>query len=368
MTIKLYALNCIFIFSLLLCGCSTTNARNYNNIFKNNLPNKNLTEQQNNDIKNLVDDAMTALKNLDMENFNIYTNNQQIMETPWGNETIEYTLFSELCNNVHSKNDLAYQLDTEIVKNLSWHILDIKQSKDKAVVKLQITNLDLEGIFQKTLNFSENEIDLEMIKEIKKIPINCTKTFELNMEAEKQNEKWILLIDLDFANAISANIWSVSSTRDLNEISLYNKNKINFSEALEHQIEKTSFSDSVALTSKEQKIEILSVANNSILAEITDLQDIIDFLNFKRLDDWNVIKEIPDNAESVLTIVKYALQRKMINSQLDEQSRLLLYKTKESYYIEDKTMYFYTSEPNYELLRFFKIPNESGEYLEKYLE
>lgn len=47
-----------------------------------------------------------------MDKFNAYTNNRQIMVTPWGTENVEYTLFGELSEEkeVDSDKDLVYQL------------------------------------------------------------------------------------------------------------------------------------------------------------------------------------------------------------------------------------------------------------------
>lgn len=158
-------------------------------------------------LKMTIDCAMSALKNLDMENFNTNTNNRQLMVDLWGGENIEYTLFGELCDGSQSGSKLSLQLDEEIVQNLSWEILDIEQHGDSAKIKLAITNLDMNGIFQKV------QTDSEMIKEISKIPAENTKTNKISINAKKQDKTWILLIDLDFVNAISANLWVVDSSK-----------------------------------------------------------------------------------------------------------------------------------------------------------
>lgn len=165
------------------------------------------SNEENAELENIINDAMAALKNLDMETFNDYTNNKQTMVTPCGGENVEYTLFGELSEELHTdtEKDYVYQLDKEIVKNLSWEILDINQDGDTAKIKLRITNLDMKGIFQKA------GTDSEMIKEIEKIPRGKTKTVELNLKAERQDESWVLSIDLDFVNAVSADIWFVGT-------------------------------------------------------------------------------------------------------------------------------------------------------------
>lgn len=112
---------------LILCLCACGNG--HDGISQNNLTltSSTFSNEKNEDLKNTINDTMMALKNLDMDKFNAYTNNRQIMVTPWGTENVEYTLFGELSKEkeVDSDKDLVYQLDNEIIKNLSWEILDI---------------------------------------------------------------------------------------------------------------------------------------------------------------------------------------------------------------------------------------------------
>ena len=197
MPMKRFALACLL--ALCLCSCGKGNVLA--------LDGQRASNEENIELENIINDAMTALKNLDMETFNDYTNNKQTMVTPWGGENVEYTLFGELSVEQHTdtENDSVYQLDKEIVKNLSWEILDMNRNGETAEIKLRITNLDMKGIFQKA------GTDFEMIKEIKKIPPDHTKTAELDLKAEKQGGKWIVFIDLDFVNAVSADIWFVGT-------------------------------------------------------------------------------------------------------------------------------------------------------------
>lgn len=193
MSVRRITLSCVLVVCLCSCGKGYVSPPG----------GQRASNEENIELENIINDAMAALKNLDMETFNDYTNNKQTMVTPWGSENVEYTLFGELCEEQHTdtENDYVYQLDKEIVKNLSWEILDINQNGETAGIKLQITNLEMKGIFQKA------GTDSEMIKEIKKIPPDHTKTTELNLKAEKQGENWIVFIDLDFVNAVSADIW-----------------------------------------------------------------------------------------------------------------------------------------------------------------
>lgn len=211
MSIKI-SLRCTIICGLLmlsLCACSRNTQ---NNIFENvpALAEYSVSNENISTLENMINDTMTALKELDLDQFNANTNNRQIMVTPWKSKQVEYTLFGELDEKQYtdSGQELVYKLDREIVKNLSWEILDIRQETNTAKIKLRITNANMKGIFQRI------EQDEELIDEIRKIPFNDTKTVDLKLKAEKQNEKWILLIDADFANAVTADIWVMDSADD----------------------------------------------------------------------------------------------------------------------------------------------------------
>lgn len=346
---------------LILCLCACGNG--HDGISENDLTltSSTFSNEKNEDLKNTINDTMMALKNLDMDKFNAYTNNRQIMVTPWGTENVEYTLFGELSEEkeVDSDKDLVYQLDNQIVKNLSWEILDIVQDNDIAKLKLRITNLNMEGISQRV------ETDTELINEIRKIPPDDTKAVVLKLEAERQNEKWILLVDVDFANAVSANIWVVDTEEYLNEnLSYDNTGNTDF---LPQFASNSITYEGVASVSKEQKIEIISATDNAI-TQIIDLHEITDFLNQEEMYNWIIVESIPENSKPILSIARYALERKTINPQLKEQSRDILYQAEDIYYIEDRTEYSYTDMPDFELPRYYEIPSNVGKYLKQFLQ
>lgn len=348
-------LSSLLILSLCACG------NGHDGIYENDLTltSSTFSNEKNDDLKNTINNTMMALKNLDIDKFNTYTNNKQIMVTPWGTENVEYTLFGELTEEqeVDSDKDLVYQLDNEIVKNLSWEILDITQDNNTAKLKLRVTNLNMEGIFQKV------ETDSEMINEIRRIPLNDTKTVELKLKAKKQNDKWILLVDLDFVNAISANFWIVDTEDYLNENLSYEKTEKN--DFLSPVLRNSITYEGVASVSKEQKIEIISATDNTII-QIIDLHAITDFLNQEEMYNWRIVESVPENSKPILFIARYALERKTTNPQLREQSRDLLYQAEDIYYIEDKTEYSYSDMPDYELPRYYEIPSNVGEYLKQF--
>lgn len=359
--------------TLCLCACAGKNEMNGNILESSSIPADTKTVREDDrDLEKTIDCTMSALKNLDMEKFNTNTNNRQLMVNSWGGENVEYTLFGELCDGNQSGSELSLQLDKEIVKNLSWETLDIEQYGDSAKIKLAITNLDMDGIFQKV------QTDSEMIKEISKIPAENTKTSKINIKAKKQDETWVLLIDLDFVNAISANLWVIDTNSVFYETHGYGDSRsitdskdslsLFFANLAVSEAGKKQFTiEGVRAAAKEQKINIVSAADSSVLAEITDIQNIVEFLNQEQIFDWNIIDELPEDAFHLLTIIRYAPQRKTINPQFEEQSRDLLYQSGQKFYIEDKTNYSYTESADYKLPCYYEIPNDVGEYLKGFL-
>lgn len=117
--------------------------------------------------------------------------------------------------------------------------------------------------------------------------------------------------------------------------------------------------DGVVKASKEQKIEVLSANDNSVILTITDINVIVDFLNHEQMPKWKIVDKLPTDAQPLRYFVRYALPRKTTEMELKEQSRLCLYKYDDSYYIEsiiDQANSVYDKE-------IFLIPKDAGDYL-----
>lgn len=117
--------------------------------------------------------------------------------------------------------------------------------------------------------------------------------------------------------------------------------------------------DGVVKASEKQKIEVVSANDNSVVLTITDLNDIVDFLNHEQMPKWRIVDKLPSDAQPLRYFVRYALPRKTTDTELIEQSRLCLYKNADSYYIETIMDYpnsFYDKE-------ICLIPDDAGEYL-----
>lgn len=115
----------------------------------------------------------------------------------------------------------------------------------------------------------------------------------------------------------------------------------------------------VVKVSKKQRIEVRSANDNSVILTITDINVIVDFLNYVQMPKWKLVDKLPSDAQPLRYVVRYALPRKTTETGLEEQSRLCLYKNDNSYYIEsiiDQTNSIYDKE-------IFLIPNDAGEYL-----
>lgn len=101
----------LLLLSLLLCGCGE----------------QNLQQQS---PEECIDTTLTALKELDLETFNDYTNNQQISNR----------IFSEL--QQHNTQKSQWEIAQLLVQNLSWEIKETQIKDDTATVTLIIRNHD----------------------------------------------------------------------------------------------------------------------------------------------------------------------------------------------------------------------------------
>ena len=146
-----------------------------------------------------VDEALVALKGLDMASFNVLTDNRQLMTTPWGTGREEYTLFGELCGEAADSGSLA--LDERIVQELSWEIRAIHMDCDRAVIRLRLTNRDMQGIF------AAKESTDGMIAAIEALPPGPTRTTEIVLRVKQSVGQWQLHIDQDFVEAATAGLW-----------------------------------------------------------------------------------------------------------------------------------------------------------------
>jgi len=121
--------------------------------------------------------------------------------------------------------------------------------------------------------------------------------------------------------------------------------------------------EGVASVSDNQKIEVLSLEDNSVILSITDIEDIVEFLQNQHIA-WKRIDSIPADAQKIRAIVRYAEQRNTADKQLTEQYRDTLYVNPGGYYIETKIADSGLTPSLDELgTKCFEIPDDVGEYL-----
>lgn len=121
--------------------------------------------------------------------------------------------------------------------------------------------------------------------------------------------------------------------------------------------------EGVEKASKKQKVEIIDVADAKILATLTDLNKIVDFLNGQQMAKWKRIQQLPSDAKPLCDLVRYAPERKTTNQNLVEQSRLCLYQNSDGYYIKDITALPNDISVQDPSIKIFEIPKEAGDYL-----
>lgn len=156
---------------------------------------------------NTVAFALSAIKNQDLDAFNIYTDNLTNYSHREG-----YTLF-----NPSTANNFAEL--KEIVKGLSWSITGVKTNGDKAVVSITIQNYDytdvigiilVEALTEAADNMysksSESWMEPSMA-ELMQTMQNKTISFDVDVSVNRQtNGSWIVHLDHNLSNAICGNL------------------------------------------------------------------------------------------------------------------------------------------------------------------
>lgn len=151
--------------------------------------------------------TMQAIKNLDLESLNQYSDNEREIKSAFGMGTIkEYIVFSELARG--SKTDLKF--NSAVVEKLAWSIGEVKEEGNHAEIKIQITNRDLtelsskfsEEILNSIINFSYTPKDFTDYV----LESQGTITFDITVEINKKKGVWQTHLSDEFINAIYGNM------------------------------------------------------------------------------------------------------------------------------------------------------------------
>ena len=162
-----------------------------------------------------VNTAFTALKELDIEAFNVYTNNKQI-----GNR-----IFGELLRHNVEKNHR--ELAQVLVQDLSWEITDTQIDDDTATVSLTLQNHDFSNalsayvadLIRNVVNSQATDTDLarlikDTISEARNAPQNllpylqaCDRTMAVpvTVNLKRNNDHWQIQLDETLCNALMGN-------------------------------------------------------------------------------------------------------------------------------------------------------------------
>lgn len=180
-----------------------------------------------------VECVMESMKMLDLEQFNMRTDNYIQTEYNWIGVPVrnEYRVFSELLQpgikfgRAQEKYEMHRNLYDKMLQNLRWEIKSVEEDADQAEITMEITNIDMNGVMgEYEMSIYENMLASEgsgfgqMIKDLFQIfdeenglpaiinEYDRTCTFEVSATAYRENGVWILHLDENLINAVMGNI------------------------------------------------------------------------------------------------------------------------------------------------------------------
>lgn len=115
--------------------------------------------------------------------------------------------------------------------------------------------------------------------------------------------------------------------------------------------------------SHKQKVQFINESDKKPSKEITDLQEIADFINSQKIDKWKSVKELPQDARLVGEFVFYQQQRKTTKSKFVITDRKALYYSKEGYFVLQPSGRI--GGDSDQAGNYYKIPNEAGKAMEE---
>ena len=179
--------------------------------------------------------VMESMKELDLEQFNMCTDNYVQTEYNWMGVPVrsEYRIFNELLQpgvkfgKVKEKYEFHHELYEKMLENLTWEIKSVEQDGDQAKISMVITNIDMNGVMgEYEMRIWENMIAsegsgfLQMIEDFSQMfdedngllaimndyDQDATCTFEVTATAFRENGVWILHLDEELINACLGNM------------------------------------------------------------------------------------------------------------------------------------------------------------------
>ena len=158
----------------------------------------------------------------------------------------------------------------------------------------------------------------------------------------------------------------IEKTDDI-EHARYYEGETSFTEQARYYEGVTSFTEEELLrTSKQQKIQFYRADKNTLLNELDDISEIVQYLNGLDLSQWKYADDAPDPEEVECQIVRLMLSRDRNNKGLKEMYTEILYKSDGTYYIEEIIPGDYSDRG--EFITYYQVSEEIANYILSYLE
>lgn len=164
--------------------------------------------QNDESVKQNLDEILTALKTLDMNTFNTYSDNQ------YESKFEEYQIFSGLMKKDKQQVEAERRFAEKVMEDFSWKIGDEKINGETAKIKVTLQNRDMTDVIGNytvdilsnvsvTGQYQNNSYDLCSYIDAQK---GTQYQKEVTITLQKEQYKWILLLNDDVINAIMGNM------------------------------------------------------------------------------------------------------------------------------------------------------------------
>lgn len=162
-----------------------------------------------------MNSALTAVKNLDVITANKYFDFKDI---------IDRDLPVDLDVDIKDLNKEHLEIAKLLVKNFDFEVLESKEEKDKATVKVDLTNVDMLDLLSQYIQYSIGlaftEKDQEVIDEklqVKMLEILDAEDIklasqEVNISLNKIDGKWKINLDKSAVNAILGGLINIANS------------------------------------------------------------------------------------------------------------------------------------------------------------
>lgn len=163
------------------------------------------SEKEEMNIEEIINNAFSELKSANVEKVNKYIDYNQLVSS------LDEMILQE-------SQEEVLNLQKELFESMNWTIKSINVEENKIEATIEMENKDFKEILTKwikeivdkkeTNEVITNEFSLQVLEEII-TKINNTKKVTKNIQIEKQNDSWIIIVNDDLRNLIFTGIESV---------------------------------------------------------------------------------------------------------------------------------------------------------------